>query len=245
MTRSIPSVFSFLFSTLFCASLAHAQAPAAKDIADAQRLYYQANAGTSAQPLRTALEGTKGFLGDGTFQAGALRTFDGRRRPIPGLRYHVGQHVLEAQDSLNTKLTHLWPVGSLRGFDIGEEEATPRRYRPRLVRDGGVSGTRREYVEVLTTLDGGPLVLGWVYSPAPAEAIGAYAPLQTLVAGPGYAGSEALRPLELTQAAVSRLFGKRADQVRTFATSENLHYDQPADVARLVDYFNRVAVAKW
>ena len=242
MNRFIPT--ASIFITILCTSVVRAQVPTARDVTDAQRLYYQANAGATAQPLRAALsESAHGFLGDGTFQAGALRTFDGRRRPLPGLRYHVGQHVLEAQDSLDTKLTHLWPVGSLRGFDIGEEETAPRRFRPRLVRDGGVGGTRREFIEVLTTLDGGPLVLGWVYSPVPAEAAGA--PLQTLVAGPGYAGSEALRPLELTQAAVSRLFGKRADQVRTFATSENLHYDQPADVARLVDYFNRVAVVKW
>jgi hypothetical protein len=59
-------------------------------------------------------------VGDGSFQPGALRTFDNRRRPVPGLRYHAALRLLEAQDSLNPDTTHLWPVGSLRGFDLGE-----------------------------------------------------------------------------------------------------------------------------
>jgi hypothetical protein len=235
----------FLSSVLLClvaSGSVAAQGQAARDAADAQKLYAQANMGASSQPLRIAIaQQLDGFLGDGTFQAGALRTFDGQRRPVPGLRYHLGQHVLEAKDSLNEKLTHLWPVGSLYGFDIGEEETAPRRFRPRLVRGGKASGTQREFVEILTTLDAGPLVLALVHSVAAAGST----PQPLLVAGPGYAGSEALRPLELTQVAVLHLFGKRSEEIRSFAAGEHLHYDQATDVAKMLDYFNRVAVAQW
>ncbi len=92
---------------------ANAQSLNSQEAADAQRLYNHANLGASSQPLRLAIAQQKsGFFGDGTFQTGALRTYDGRHRPVPGLRYHLGQHVLEAQDSLDEKITHLWPVGS-------------------------------------------------------------------------------------------------------------------------------------
>ena len=238
MKNFLPLILLLLVS----AGEAAAQGQTAREVADAQRLYAQANLGPSSQPLRIAVvQQPSGFLGDGKFQAGALRTFDGQRRPVPGLRYHLGQHVLEAQDSLDSKLTHMWPVGSLRGFDIGEEETAPRRFRPRLVREGKVGGTRREFVEILTTLDAGPLVLAWVHSTAEAG----NTPPPLLVAGPGYAGTEALRPLELTQPTVLHLFGKRGEEVRSFAAGEHLRYEQAADVARMLDYFNRVAVAQW
>lgn len=41
-----------------------------------------------------------------------------------------------------------------------------------------------------------------------------------------------------------RVFGRRSNEVSSFAVSENLHYDQPADVVRMVDYFNRAAVVR-
>lgn len=185
-----------------------------------------------------------GFVGDGAFQFGALRTYDGRYRPVPGLRYHPGLHLLEAQDSLNTDSTHLWPVGSLRGFDLGEagDKETPlRRFRPRLVKEGS-AGTRREFVEVLTAIDAGPLLLAWLYSVAPA---GRPPLVISLLAGPGApTGAEPLRLLEPTQAAVLHLFGARANDVRAFATLQHLDYTRPDDIARMMDYYNRVAVVK-
>jgi hypothetical protein len=51
-----------------------------------------------------------------------------------------------------------------------------------------------------------------------------------------------LRPLELTQAAVLRLCGARAAQVQAYAMLYNLHFEQADDVARLLDYYNRLAV---
>ena len=239
--------YKLLLLTLLALSSRPAAAQATRDAIEAQRLYRQTNAALAASALRLSLsQQADGFLGAGSFQAGTLRTFDGQRRPVPGLRYHTGQRVVEAQDSLYADSTHYWPVGSLRGFDVGKEGAVPRRFRPHLVREGPISGPHREYIEVLTTLDNGPLVLGWLYTQAPVDpTTSRRALIQILVAGPGgAASSESLRPLELTQSAVLRLFGSRNAEVRRFAVTGSLRYDRPTDVARMVDYFNQVAVVK-
>jgi hypothetical protein len=241
---------TYLFAALLLSLPLAAAAQSSRDQAEAQALYRQANAAPAGPGLRKALsQQSMGFWGDGTFQFGALRTFDNRRRPVPGLRYHAALRLLEAQDSLNPDTTHLWPLGSLRGFDVGEPgnpDAPIRRFRPHLVKEGkGSTATRREFVEVLTTVDAGPLLLAWLYTPGPeAEATGKRALTQVLVAGPGVGFDEPLRPIELNQADVLRLFGKRSDEVRSFAAGQHLRYDQPTEVARMVDYFNRVAVAK-
>ncbi|RZK61413.1 MAG: hypothetical protein EOO59_05125, partial [Hymenobacter sp.] len=82
---------------------------------------------------------------------------------VPGLRYHVGQRVVEVQDSLQTDSTSYWPLAALRGFDLGTEDdpATLRRYRPRLVQ-AGRQPDHREAVQVLTATDAGPLLLAWL-----------------------------------------------------------------------------------
>ena len=221
-------------------------AQATHDLAEARVAYQQANAPAAVRAYRSSVNPqAAGFLGDGTFQPGALRTFDGRSRPVPGLRYHLKQRLLEAQDSIDLDSTHLWPVGSLRGFDLGDpgDPASPlRRFRTRLVKEGS-GGTRREFVEVLTTIDAGPLLLAWLYAPAPGTTPNDKRPLMpTLLAGPGTVGPEPLRLLEPSQSSVLRLFGARADAVRTFALSQHLDYTRPADVARMMDFYNRVAV---
>jgi hypothetical protein len=111
-----------------------------------------------------------------------------------------------------------------------------RRFRTRLVRTAGHWGSRREAVESLTCTDTGPLVLALL--PATATT-----PAQVL-AGPGYDQTVPLRPLELTQAAVLRLCGERARQVRAYAMLYNLRFEETEDVARLLDYYNRIAVVQ-
>jgi hypothetical protein len=223
-------------------------AQSSREQTEAKVLYRDANTGPGRAGLRAALARTKAAtLGGSNFQPGALRTFDGQRRPVPGLRYNAALRLLEAQDSIETDTTHLWPLGSLRGFDLGEagnEDAPLRRFRPRLVREGS-GGPRREYVEVLTSIDAGPLLLGWLHSPVAAAAPGGLAlAAPVLVAGPGTSGSEPLRPVELSMANVLKMFGARADEVRSYAAVQRLHYEIPVEVARMFDYFNRVAVAK-
>ena len=219
------------------------------DQAEARAIYQQANAASNSVALRTGLKKqATSFLGDGSFQPGALRTFDGRYRPVPGLRFHAGLHMVEVQDSMELDSTHLWPIGSLRGFDIGEVEtgagaAALRRFRPRLVKEGN-AGARREFVEVLTTVDAGPLLLGWLYSSGTDATVGRISLAPLLLVGPGNSITEPLRPAELNQSAVLRLFGGRSDEVRSFANGQHLQFDNPTDVARIIDYYNRVALVK-
>ena len=223
-------------------------AQTAHDQAEARTLYRQANSASASLGLRAALtRHASGFFGDGKFEPGALRTYDGRYRPVPGLRFHAGLRLLEAQDSIDTDSTHLWPVGSLRGFDLNNAEGTgataPRRFRPRLVKEGA-AGTRREFVEVLTTVDAGPLLLAWLYASGADATAGRLSLVPLLLVGPGTDPNEPLRPLDLGESAVLRLFGARASEIRTFAGAQHLRFDQPTEVARMIDHYNREAVVK-
>ena len=239
--------FTFLLLLLgLGAAIQPALAQASHDVAEARTLYAQANRPPQETSLRTALKSqTSGFFGDGSMQPGALRTFDGRYRPVPGLRYHAGLRLLEAQDSINLDSTHLWPVGSLRGFDLGEpgDATPPRRFRPRLVKEGS-AGQRREFVEVLTAVDAGPLLLAWLYTSGADAVAGRLSMAPLLLVGAGNDPSEPLRPLELSQSNVLKLFGKRDEAVKAHAMTKQLLYDKPTDVARMIDYFNKLAVVK-
>lgn len=210
-------------------------------------LYRQANTGATGLARRAALrQESAASPSHDKFQFGTLRTYDGHAIVVPGLRYHAGLRLLEVQDSVSLDSTHLWPAGSLRGFDIGEagDKTEPlRRFRSRLVKDGG--SPRPEFVEVLTAIDAGPLLLAWLYAPSPTPAANGQRPLVgTLVAGPGTPGGEPLRPLELAQASVLHLFGSRTKDIRSFADEQHLDYTRPGDIARLMDHYNRVAVVK-
>jgi hypothetical protein len=240
--------YLFAFAVFLAAGPRPAAAQANRDAAEARVAYQQANTGSAARGFRAALaQQPTGFLGGAAFQPGYLRTFDGHTLLVPGLRYHAGLRLLEAQDSVELDSTHFWPVSGLRGFDLGEAgipDAPQRRFRARLVKEGS-AGTRREYVEVLTAIDAGPLLLAWLYAPAPEATSNGKRPLVgTLLAGPGTVGTEPLRPLEPTEASVLRLFGARADAVRTFASAQHLDYTRPADIARMMDHYNRLAVVK-
>jgi hypothetical protein len=238
----------FLFVIFLTACWQPAQAQASKDLAEARTLYHQANTPPNSSALRANLarQGS-GFFGGSMFQPGALRTFDGRYRPVPGMRFHAGLRIVEAQDSIELDSTHLWPVGSLRGFDLGEVgdkgTAGTRRFRPRLVKEGA-AGMRRDFVEVLTAVDAGPLLLAWLYSSGADATAGrlSFAPL--LLVGAGNEPDEPMHTIDLSQAAVLRLFGKRDDDMRKFAEAQHLHFDQPNEVARIFDHYNRVAVVK-
>ena len=221
-------------------------AQASHDVQEARTLYAQANRPPQEAALRAGLQAQgSGFFGDGNLRPGALRTFDGRYRPVPGLRYHAGMRLLEAQDSISLDSTHLWPMGSLRGFDLGEpgDATPPRRFRPRLVKEGS-AGQRREFVEVLTAVDAGPLLLAWLYTSGADAVAGRLSMAPLLLVGAGNDPSEPLRPLEISRSSVQRLFGNRAEAVNAYALTKQLVYESPTDVARMLDYFNRLAVVK-
>ena len=108
-----------------------------------------------------------------------------------------------------------------------------RTFRTRLVRTSRWA-SHAESVEILTCTYAGPLVLAQLPATTPAQ----------IVAGPGNDPATPLRPLELTQNAVLRLCGDRAPQVRAYAMLYDLHFQQADEVARLLDYYNRIAVVK-
>ena len=185
-----------------------------------------------------------------TFEPGSLRLLNGRRLPVLGLRYHADQRLVEVLDSVQPDSTYLWPLSRLRGFDLGPDDlpplpaatlggpvgpAGPRRLRARLVREHH-QAARREVVEILTCSDAGPLVLAQLAGPTAGEAP------RLFVAGEGNDRNEPLRPLELTRDAVLHLCGARAVQVRAYAMTYDLHFEQATEVARMLDYFNHLAV---
>lgn len=213
----------------------------------AQPSYREANTPAAMRRQRAALADYPNlFLNGGQFEVGYLYLLTGRRVLLAGLRYHVGQRLLEVQDSLHVDSLSYWPLPTLRGFDIGDPDAAVLdnklerpvgRYRVRLVSEGRLA-TRREAVQVLTTTDTGPLLLAWL------PLVGDDGRLeQVLLVGPGYDLTRPLRPLDLNPAAVLRLFGKRGDALREYARVNSLSFSIPAHVARIFDYYNRLVVA--
>jgi hypothetical protein len=187
-------------------------------------------------------------IGELAFVPGSLRLLNGRRLQVSGLRYHASQRLVEIEDSLQPGSTHFLSLSKLRGFDLGADDllpapatvsngpvgpAGPRRFRARVVQEGRWS-TRPETLEILTCTEAGALVLAVL--PAPAGE------LQQAFVGNGTSRTEPMRSLELTREAVLNLCGARAAQVRAFAMTYDLHFEQAADVARMFDYYNRLAV---
>jgi hypothetical protein len=183
------------------------------------------------------------------FEPGSLRLLNGRRLQVPGLRYHASQYLVEIQDSLQPDSTHFLSLRDLRGFDMGDDDqlpapaavlngpvgpAGPRRFRAHLVQ-GSRWSTRSETLEILTCTEAGALVLAVLPTST--------APRQAFV-GSGTSRTEPMHPLELTRDAVLSLFGNRAAQVRAFAMTYDLHFEQAADVARMFDHYNHLVVVQ-
>ncbi|MGI4833040.1 MAG: hypothetical protein ACRYFK_06210 [Janthinobacterium lividum] len=206
-----------------------------------QALVQQANTPAARQLTQAAISQQPGaYLNEGQYEVGYLHLLSGRRVLVLGLRYHVGQRVVEVQDSLQADSTTYWPLAALRGFDLGTEDnpATLRRYRPRLVQESR-QPDRREAVQVLTATDAGPLVLAYL----PLLLPGTSTPGQVLLVGCGYDAPQPLRQLGLKEADVLHLLNERVDKVSAFARTNNLHCCVPQEVAKMLDYYNRLAVA--
>lgn len=238
--------FTYLLLALLGWAAQPAAAQATRELTEARTLYAQANRDPGMTMLRAGLVSQmSGFFGDGSLQPGAIRTLDSRYRPVPGLRFHAGLRLLEVQDSINLDSTHLWPVGTLRGFELGERGGpTPvRHFRSRLVKEGS-AGMRRDFVEVLTAVDAGPLLLAWLYSSGADAAAGRLSFEPLLLVGAGSNPTEPLHPLELSQTNVLKLFGSRAGDVGGYAMRQDLKYFRAEDVAKMLDYYNQRAVVK-
>ncbi len=189
----------------------------------------------------------KGLLPDGKSRLVQDTTKIGRQQ---GAQITIARSLVRPQQAEATATSEATSAGEARDFnsetaDLPAELAIAlrrpeapmgrRTYRTRLVRTGRFA-THAEAVEILTCTYAGPLVLAQL--PATDAA-----PAQVL-AGPGYDAAVVLRPLPLTQEAVLRLCGARAPQVQAYARLYNLHFQQADEVARLLDYYNRIAVVK-
>jgi hypothetical protein len=204
--------------------------------------------GAPSSPVKTSVSKPKAAIILRVFELGSLRLVGDYQLAAQNQQDQPSQDSVEAQlleqaddteASAVREIRELYPETADLPAALAltlRRPAAPlghQRFRTRLVRTGRWS-TRREPVESLTCTDTGPLVLALL-------AATGTSPAQVL-AGPGYDQSVPLRPLELTQAAVLRLCGERAAQVRAYAMLYNLHFEQPTDVARLLDYYNRIAV---
>ncbi|WP_400193075.1 hypothetical protein [Hymenobacter sp. B81] len=178
------------------------------------------------------------------WQPGRLFTAAGQWQPATALRYNVSLRILEMRDS--TGAARLLPVGSLRGFALGQGAAA-REFRTRRCRLNG-RGLVREFVEVLSVPEQA-LLLGVVHEVVDEPAVVNAAlnvttrparryVAQTLVAGPGRQPEQLLLPLTLEQRSVLRLFGARAPELAAYAQAQQLRYDRLPDVLRLVERYN-------
>ena len=97
----------------------------------------------------------------------------------------------------------------------------------------------QEAVQVLTATDAGPLLLAYLPLLTPAAARSTY----QLLAGEGHEATQPLRTIAATEAEVLRLLGERAGKVQAYARIQNLHFCAPTEAARMLDYYNQLAVA--
>ncbi len=182
-----------------------------------------------------------------TAKVGTKRLATGSQLAIAAAQLHSLNALVEtATPELPTAITTTAPAEATEPnaeaaalastFRRPEAPMGRRVYRTRRLRTG-YFGTRREAVEILTCTYAGPLVLALLPATAAAPA--------QLLAGPGYDPAVALRPLPLTQEAVLRLCGDRAPQVLAYARYYDLHFQQAEEVARMLDYYNRIATIKW
>ncbi|PJJ53049.1 hypothetical protein [Hymenobacter chitinivorans] len=175
------------------------------------------------------------------WQPAELLTVGNTKRQVREARYNVAHGLLEVQDSAGG--FRVFPPGSLRGFTLGQGQQS-RRFFTRLCRG---TGSDREFVEVLTAEAAGPITIAFhhVFVDQPADIHPVLqveirkarrVVIQEVLAGAGPAAP--LQPLSLAKRNVLKLFGSRAKEVETYATSNNLQYEQVQDVVRLADYYN-------
>lgn len=207
----------------------------------ARQLLLAANSPTARQLTKAAIrQQADAFLNEGQFEAGYLLLLSGQRVPVTGLRYHIGQRVVEVQDSLQADSTSYYPLASLRGFGLGSSDdslATRRHYRVRLVHQPH-QPARPEAVQLLTGSEAGPLVLANL----PVLLPGTRTPASILLAGPGREPAQPLLPLDARDTSLRRLLGRHAQQVADYARANNLYGCTPCNVARMLDYYNHLLV---
>ena len=234
-----------LFAALaLLAGPACAQAQTGRELTElGMDLYQRANAPDALARMRKDLVNAPEAYLVALDQPGTLVLPDRRRARVPAMKYNVALHLLEARDSTGS---HVWPPGSLDGFYLGRG-AEARHFRTYPVRNGS---TKTDFVEVLTVDDDSPLVLAVQHVYLHEDAV--LDPIlrtetrkarteigQVVLAGAGALPREPLRPLQLNERAVLRLFGAQAAAVQAFVAKEHLSYTDLTQVLRMVEYFNQ------
>ncbi|WP_210513991.1 hypothetical protein [Hymenobacter terricola] len=206
-------------------------------------LYQRANSPDALERMHKDLVNAPEAYVVAVDQPGTLVLPSKRRIRVPAIKYNVALHLVEARDSTGS---HVWPPGSLDGFYMGQG-ADARHFRTYLVRNGS---TKKDFVEVLTPVDDSPVVLGlqhvYIHEDAQLDPVlhtetrKARTEIgQVVLVGAGATPQEPLRPLQLNQKSVTRLFVPLASQVDAYATKEHLGYTDLGQVLHLVEYYNR------
>ena len=211
-------------------------------------LYLEANSPEALARMRKDLVAAPEAYLVSVPQPGTLLFSPVRRIKVTQVRYNVALRLLEATDSTGS---HVWPPGSLYGFELGRRTDV-RHFRTHLVKTGS---TRLEFVEQLTVDEAPPLLLAlqhrYVHEDAVMDPILHTEKLaartvigQVVLAGPGTDPKIPLRELPLTERNVLKLFGDKADALKTYAKQQHLNYTDLNDVLKLVEYYNQRVAGK-
>ena len=208
-------------------------------------LYLQANTPEALAKMRKDLVNAPAAYLISIPQPGTLIILPQVRLKVAAMRYNVALHLLEATDSTGS---HVWPAGSLYGFEMGKPGAV-RHFRSHLVK---VGSTKMDFVEILTVdVDKTPpLILAlqhhYLHEDAVLDPIlrTEKVPARTVIgqvvlAGPGTDPKVPLRELPLSERTVIKIFGEQAPPVRTYAAKEHLSYIDLNDVLKMVEYYNQ------
>ena len=233
-----------LVLALFAPRQGLAQMQSGRDVTElSMDIYQRANTPDALARMRKDLVNAPEAYLVALDQPGTLVLPDRRRVRVPAMKYNVALHLLEARDSTGS---HVWPPGSLDGFYLGRG-AEARHFRTYTVRNGS---TKTDFVEVLTVDDDSPLVVALQHVYLHEDAV--LDPIlrtevkkerteigQVVLAGASTLPREPLRPLQLNERAVLRLFGMQYRAVQEFAAKEHLSYTDLTQVLRMVEYFNQ------
>ncbi len=212
-------------------------------------VYLQANTPEALARMRKDLVAAPEAYLISVPQSGALLLNPVRHVKVTKARYNVALRLLEATDSTGS---HVWPPGSLYGFELGGPGGDVRHFRTHLVRTGS---TRLEFVEKLTLSEAPPVLLALQHNYLHEDAV--LDPVlhtekmaartvigQVVLAGPGTDPKAPLRELTLSEKNVLKLFGDKAASVKEYAAKQHLTYVGLEDVLKLVEYYNQRVAGK-
>ena len=234
-----------LLLTLSLARFGRAQQPAAFSAPEVRAMatgYYSAYEYRRIID-RAALTPEQAYF-DPAWQAGTLLTADGRKVPVPALRYNMALRLVEVRDAEAASGLSILPPGSIQGFVLGPE-GKPGSHTF-VARAEAHAANVRLFLELLNV---GPLQLLLLHKVD--EHDSNWSAVNNVETRTSSVGRSALlfvgaadRPTVTTllpkRKSVEKLFGPQAPQVAEYAARQNLSYEQVPDLVWMVDYFNQL-----